>query len=86
MSKEETMGILEKFFGECLRYWERTLHVDSDLDRAAYEHANEDIPKHDPYSVSGELLNPEWVEEFRKYRLMDCYGHGWESHVKGGRA
>lgn len=74
MTKEETMSVLEKFFGECLRFWERTLNVDSDLSNEAYKHAIEEIPTHYPYSPQGELLNPEWVAEFKRYRLMDCYG------------
>ena len=81
MDKNETMTLLEKFFGECLRYWERTLKVDSDLDRAAYVNAIADIPKTNPYKMSGEELNPEWVAEFRKYRLMDCYGKDWERYL-----
>ena len=81
MNKEETMRILEQFFGECLRYWERTLKVDSDLSREPYERAIGDIPKNNPYKMVGEELNPEWVAEFKKYRLMDCYGKNWERYV-----
>ena len=81
MSKETTMKILERFFAECLRYWEKELNVDSDLDNSAYQRAIADIPKHDPYRMKGEELNPEWVAEFRRYRLMDCWGKDWERHV-----
>ena len=80
MNKEETMKILERFFGECLRYWERTLKVDSDFSNEAYKNAINDIPKTNPYKMAGEELNKEWVEEFRRYRLMDCYGKDWEKY------
>ncbi len=82
MDKKETMKILEQFFGECLRYWERTLNVDSDLSNEAYKHAINKIPECNPYVFGEEeKLNPEWVEEFRKYRLMDCYGRDWEKYI-----
>lgn len=81
MTKAETMSTLVKFFGECLRYWEKTLKVNSDLSNEAYKHAIEEIPKTYPYSPNGEELNPEWVAEFRKYRLMDCYGKDWERYA-----
>ena len=82
MTREETMSLLEKFFGECLRYWERTLGVDSDTSNEAYKFAIQDIPKRNPYKMSGEELNKEWVAEFKKYRLMDCYGKNWERESK----
>ena len=78
MQKEETMAVLERFFGECLRYWEKTLKVDSDLSNEAYKNAIDEIPHRNPYKMCGEELNPEWVAEFKKYRLMDCYGKDWE--------
>lgn len=81
MNKEETMAVLEQFFGECLRYWERTLKIDSDTSNEAYKNAINDIPKRNPYKMNGEELNKEWVEEFRKYRLMDCYGKEWERYA-----
>ena len=81
MDKNETMALLEKFFGECLQYWERTLKADSDLSREAYINAIDEIPKTNPYKMSGEELNPDWVAEFRKYRLMDCYGKDWERYL-----
>lgn len=81
MDKQETMAVLERFFGECLRYWERTLKVDSDVSNEAYKCAIDEIPRTNPYKMSGEELNQEWVEEFRKHRLMDCYGKDWEKYV-----
>ena len=81
MTKEETMAVLEKFFNECLLFWERELKVDSDLSNEAYIHAIKEIPNHYPYSPNGEELNKDWVAEFKKYRLMDCYGTDWERYL-----
>ena len=81
MTKQETMKVLEKHFSDCLKYWERELKVDSDLSNEAYIHAIKEIPKHDPRVPAGEELNPEWVAEFRKYRLMECYGKEWKKHI-----
>lgn len=81
MTKEETMSVLEKHFNDCLRYWERELKVDSDLDKSAYKEAIREIATTDPRSPYGEKLNEEWVAEFRKYRLMDCYGKEWEKYI-----
>ena len=81
MTKDETMAILEKFFYECLHFRERELNVDSDLSREAYINAIEEIPSVDPNRKNGQKLNPEWVAEFRRYRLMDCWGKEWEKHL-----
>ena len=70
--------ILEKFFGECLRYWERTLNADSDLDKRPFINAIADIPHHNPYRVSGELIDVAIREEFVKEKYMDCYGRDWQ--------
>lgn len=86
MTKEETMALLEQFFIECLKYWERTLNIDSDVSNKAYLNAIFDIPKTNPYKPNGEKLNEEWVEEFKKYRLMDCYGNdGKETYETDNR-
>ena len=82
MTKDETMAVLEKHFNSCLRFWERTLKADSDLSKEAYKHAIDEIATRDPRHMNGEVLNPEWVAEFRKYRLMDCYGKDWEKYNK----
>lgn len=80
-SKERQMEILERFFNECLRYWERTLKVDSDTDKQAYINAIEDIPHYNPYSMQGKQFDEEVRSQFRKYRLMDCYGTKWEQYM-----
>ena len=74
MTKEETMALLEKFFNECLKYWEETLMVDSDTSTKPFLNAICEIPKTNPYKPNGEKLNKEWVDEFRMYKIMDCYG------------
>ena len=76
----EQFDILEKFFGECLRYWERELKVSSDLDKQPFINAIRDIPTHNPYKMQGELLDAETVKQFKKYRYMDCYGKDWEKY------
>lgn len=74
LTREETMAVLERFFGECLKYWERTLKVDSDLSIEAYVNAIRDIPSTYPYSMHGRDLDAAIVDEFRISRYMDCYG------------
>ena len=81
MTKDETIKILEDHFNSCLRYWERDKKVDSDLDKAPYIEAIREIATTDPRSPYGEKLNEEWVAEFRKYRLMNCYGKDWEKYI-----
>lgn len=83
LSKEETMDVLDRHFKDCLKYWERTLGVDSDLSKEAYEHAIEEIPTNNPFKMQGEKLNEEWVEEFRQSRLMDCYGKNIPRNMGG---
>lgn len=81
INKEETMAILEKFFAQCLSFWEKTLKVDSDLSKAAYIRAIKDIPITNPYKGTRQDLNPEYIAEFRNHRLMDCYGKEWKKYI-----
>lgn len=74
-------AILEQFFGECLRYWEKTLGVDSDLSKEPYINAIKEIPHNNPYKKAGEEIPKEIRDKFIKYRLMDCYGNEWEKHL-----
>lgn len=69
---------LNKFFMECVRYWERTLDVDSNLDNSAYVKALGEIPSVDPYVPNGEPFDADVLERFKKHRYMDCYGRAWE--------
>ena len=82
MDKETTMIILQQFFNECLRYWEHDLKVDSDTSKLAYQRAIDEIPHRYPYSPNGEEINPEWRDEFRVARLMDCYGKDWKKYAQ----
>lgn len=75
-------AILESFFGECLRYWERTLKVSSDLDKQPYINAITDIPHNNPYKMQGEPINETIREEFIKARYMDCYGKDWQKYYE----
>lgn len=81
MTKDETMKVLEDHFNGCLRFWEHELKVSSDIDKAPYIEAIREIATTDPRSPYGEKLNEEWVAEFRRYRLMDCYGKDWEKYI-----
>ncbi len=80
MKREEQLAILERFFGECLRYWERELKTNHDIDKEPYINAIKEIPVNYPYTPNGEPFDKEVREEFIKYRLMDCYGKDWELH------
>ena len=79
---EEQYAILDRFFRECLRYWEHELKIDSDLDKQPFINAIRDIPNHNPYKVQGELLDTETVRQFKKYRYMDCYGRDWKKYYR----
>ena len=72
---------LERFFNDCLRFWERELNVDSDLDREPYINAIKEIPHYNPYVLHGELIDEDVRRRFIRHRLMDCYGRDWESHL-----
>ena len=80
--KDTQILTLEKFFGECLRFWERELKVSSDIDKQPYINAIKEIPSYDPYTPVGEQIDPNIRNEFVKYRLMDCYGNEWEKYYK----
>ena len=82
-TKEKQQETLGKFFGECLRFWEQNLKIDSDLSNEAYKHAIEEIPYYNPYMMreSEETKFDEEVRtQFRNSRLMDCYGKNWEQY------
>lgn len=77
-TKEYQHELLNKFFSECLRFWERELNVDSDLDNAAYIRAIEDIPVSDPYCYkNARTFDKDVVYHFARSRCMDCYGKNW---------
>ena len=69
LSERESELVLEKFFNECLRYWD-TQNYD---ERDAFRLALEDIKriKHDPYVPAGKPINLKAKENFIHYREMD---------------
>lgn len=82
MDKNKQMEILEQFFSECLRYWEKTLKVSSDVDKQPYINAINEIPSKNPYKFrDAEEFDTDVIEKFRKYRLMDCYGKDYEKYL-----
>jgi hypothetical protein len=80
MTKEKQYAVLEKFFNDCVRFWERELKTDSDLDRQPYINAIREIPKRNPYTLQGEEFDEDVIENFTKSRKMDCYGKDWMNH------
>ena len=81
MTRHETFDVLMRHFEGCLRFWEKKLNVDSDLSNKAYIEAIREIPDVDPTEMAGVKLNPLYVAEFKKFRLMDCWGKEWQKHA-----
>lgn len=74
--------ILEQFFSECLRFWEKELGVSSDESREPFINAIKEIPRTNPYLVgSKEVIDEQVRNNFIKYRLMDCFGTDWKRHI-----
>lgn len=78
---ENWREILEDHFVSCLRYWERTLNVDSDLSNKVYLHAIKEIPHRNPFSPCGDVIPEDIRNAFVKEKLMNCYGREWEKHL-----
>lgn len=76
----EQYDVMEKFFGECVRFWEHELKTDSDLDRQPYINALREVPHRYPYVPWGEELDPETRKYFIKNKCMDTYGRDWEKY------
>lgn len=75
--------ILEQFFNDCLKYWEKVLKVSSDDSKEPYIRSIRDIPKTNPYLVgSKETIDESVRNDFIKYRLMDCFGNDWKNHIR----
>ena len=78
-SKEEQYDTLDKFFRECVRFWERELKTDSDIDSQPYKNALKEVPKHNPYvPFNSPEFDKSIRDEFIKYRCMDIWGRNWE--------
>lgn len=71
---------LEGHFNGCLRYWQKVLKENADLDREPYLRAIDDIPHYNPFLVNGQPFDEEVLRAFKKARLMDAYGVRWEEH------
>lgn len=69
LTERETELILDKFFGECFRYWKMQGYEE----RSAFEHALDDIKrlKHDPYVPVGKPIDLGTKAKFIHYREMD---------------
>lgn len=69
LGAKETETILERLFGECLRYWEGQTQDE----RKSFELAIQDVEgvTHDPYSPQGDELDAKTKRKFLKYRKMD---------------
>lgn len=82
-SKEEQYDTLDKFFRECVRFWEHELKTDSDLDNRPYINALQEIPKVDPnVPFDPRPIDSDVRERFVKHRCMDTYGKQWEEPYK----
>lgn len=82
MTREEQIVVLEKHFQDCLKFWERELKTNSDIDREPYINAIKEIPVVNPFVPNGEALDTNIRENFIKSRFMDCFGCDWERHYK----
>lgn len=69
LTAKETEIIMDKFFGECFRYWKMQNYEE----RKAFEYALDDIKnmKRDPYVPTGKLLDIEAKNQYIHYREMD---------------
>jgi len=69
LNERETELILESFFYECVRFWNRTV-TDT---REAFKMAIRDIEEltHDPYEPCGKLIDISTRDRFVKYRKQD---------------
>lgn len=76
----EQYDIMDKFFRECVKYWERELKTDSDLDKQPFLNALKEVPHNNPYRMQGEPIDPEARKHFIKCRCMDIYGKDWERY------
>lgn len=80
MTREEQLDILENFFNECVRFWERELNVSSKESKEPLLRALEEIPTVNPYVPNGEKLDKEVVEEFHSSKF--AIAHGLDEIIK----
>ena len=69
LNEKETELIIERFFRECLAFWNRN-KTDS---MEAFKMAIRDIEEltHDPYDPCGKLIDVPTRDKFIKYRKQD---------------
>ena len=69
LNEKETELIIERFFKECLAFWNRTI-TDT---REVFKRAIRDIETltHDPYEPCGKLIDISTRDKFVKYRKQD---------------
>lgn len=69
LNEKETQSVLQQFFMECLRFWQRDLFDE----RQAFQYAINDVKglTKDPYSPQGQELDHDVKERFIKYRELD---------------
>ena len=69
LNEKETELILESFFYECVRFWNRNI----DDTREAFRRAIRDIEEltHDPYEPCGKLVDMPTRDKFIGYRKID---------------
>lgn len=69
LNEHETQLIMENFFKDCLKFWERSTNDR----REAFEKALDDTRRimTDPFSPCGDKLDVETKNQFIKYREMD---------------
>ena len=84
-SRQTQYDILLKFFYDCVKFWEKELNTDSDLDKTPYQNALKEIPTQDPKVLNGRKFDEKVREDFIKHRYMDTYGKNWETFYKKDR-
>ena len=69
LTATETQLVLEKFFGECFRYW----RMQGFEEKEAFSNALDDVRnvKSDPYMPTRNPIDLEVKEKFIRYREMD---------------
>lgn len=73
----EQVLILEKHFGECLKYYRSR----GCSEKEAWKKAIEEIPVNDPTVPCGEPLDVETREEFIRRCRMDFYGKEYGGNI-----
>ncbi len=81
MTKQEQYDLMLRFFHDCVRFWERALKTNSDIDKRPYINAIREIPHNNPYKPDGEPLDEDVRKQFYEDRMMDTYGTDWRNYA-----